>query len=287
MAISASDVKALREKTGAGMMDCKKALEETQGDAAAAEKLLKEKGLAAVEKRAGRATNEGKIFIKLDGAQGEAKKAVIAEIASETDFVARNPDFITLGAELTARALEKGYTEANEELSQMVTDLATKIRENMNLKRLSMICTEDKQALTSYLHGDGAIGVIVKMAADKAGIVDSAEIKELAFNLALHIAAFSPLYLNRDKVDQAWIKEQEEIFTTQLQQDEAMKSKPENVQKGIIQGRVNKLLKESCLMDQPYVKDEKFTVSQILAETGKKLGAVLSIADYTYFKVGA
>ena len=125
MEIKASDVKALREKTGAGMMECKKALAETNGDAAAAEKLLKEKGLAAVEKRADRATSEGRIFIKIDG-----NKAVICELTCETDFVAKNTDFIQIGNDIAATALAKGYTTVNQELSDMLLDLATKIREN-------------------------------------------------------------------------------------------------------------------------------------------------------------
>jgi elongation factor Ts len=139
--ISAADVKKLREKTGAGMMECKNALVANDGDFAKAEKELKEKGLAALEKRADRATNEGKIFIKIkDDSEGDAgSSAVLVELASETDFVARNPDFVKLGGEIAAKALEKGYSEPNEELSGMVTDLATKIRENMGLKRLRVV----------------------------------------------------------------------------------------------------------------------------------------------------
>ena len=134
MEIKATDVKALRERTGAGMMECKKALVETNGDAAAAEKLLKEKGLAAVEKRAGRATSEGRVFIKI-----QDNKAVICELTCETDFVAKNADFIQIGNDIVNTVFEKGYTEVNKELSDMLLDLATKIRENMSLRRLQVI----------------------------------------------------------------------------------------------------------------------------------------------------
>jgi hypothetical protein len=137
--ISASDVKALREKTGAGMMECKNALVETDGDFAKAEKLLKEKGLAAVEKRAGRATNEGKIFVKIKDSGIQGSTAVLVELVSETDFVARNPDFIALGGAIADKILEKSYTEPNDELNGMVSDLATKIRENMSLKRIRIV----------------------------------------------------------------------------------------------------------------------------------------------------
>jgi elongation factor Ts len=145
MAVTAEEVKQLREKTGAGMMECKNALVSTNGDMAAAEKLLKEKGLAALEKRSGRATNEGKVFTKI---KEDGSAAVVLELASETDFVARNPEFIALGETIAGLALEKGYTEPNDELSSLVTNLATKIRENMGLKRLKVLRAGDGEYLT-------------------------------------------------------------------------------------------------------------------------------------------
>jgi elongation factor Ts len=282
MDIKASDVKALREKTGAGMMECKNALVECGGDFAKAEKLLKEKGLAAVEKRADRATNEGKIFVKvLSG------NAYLVEIACETDFVARNDDFIKLGDQLIERAAAKGYTEANDELAGMVTDLATKIRENMGLKRVKVVPASDNESLTSYIHGDGKIGVVVKIRADKKEALADAGVKAFAFDIALHIAAFNPLALDRSKVDAAHIAEQEEIFRKQLQGDEKMQGKPAAVVENILKGKVNKYLSDICLLDQGFVKDEKQTVSKVLADIGKQVGAKLEIADYVYYKVGA
>jgi elongation factor Ts len=282
--ISASDVKALREKTGAGMMDCKNALVETDGDFAAAEKMLKEKGLAAVEKRADRATNEGKVFIKLSA---DGKEAALVEIASETDFVARNPEFIALGGAVADKVLEKGYTEPNDELNGMVSDLAAKIRENMGLKRVRLEKAGANEYLTSYIHGDGAIGVVVKASSDKPEVFADEEMKGFVFSLALHIAAFNPMALDRSKLDEAWIKEQEDIYRHQMEQDESMKGKPANVFDNILKGKVNKLLKDICMLDQGYVKEEKITVSQALANIGKQFGAKIEIADYVYFKVGA
>ena len=282
--VTALDVKKLREKTGAGMMECKNALVSCGGDVAAAEKALKEKGLAAVEKRAGRAANEGKIFIKINAS---GSRAVVAELATETDFVARNPEFIALGEAIADRALEKGYTAPVEELSAMVTDLASKIRENMSLKRLAVLDAGEGEYLTSYLHGDGNIGVAVKIGADKTEALAAGEVKTFAFNIALHIAAFNPFVLSRDKVDAAWLKEQEEIFRKQMEQDESVKGKPANVIDNILKGKINKFLKDICLMDQGYVKDEKLSVSQALAETGKQAGAKITINDYLYYKVGA
>jgi elongation factor Ts len=284
--ISAADVKALREKTGAGMMECKNALVETGGDFAKAEKLLKEKGLAAVEKRADRATNEGKIFIKIkEEAQGST--AVLVDLVTETDFVARNPDFITLGGAIADRVLEKGYTEPNDELNGMVSDLATKIRENMGLKRVKLLKAGANEYFTSYIHGDGAIGVVVKLGADKPDVLQKEQAKELAHNLALHVSWANPSVLDRSQIDPAFITENEGIFRKQMEQDESLKGKPANVLDGILKGKVSKFLKSICLLDQGYVKDEKLTVSQVLDATGKELGAKLSVVDYVYFKVGA
>ncbi|MDR2149548.1 MAG: translation elongation factor Ts [Spirochaetaceae bacterium] len=281
MAISASDVKQLREKTGAGPADCKKALESTKGDFAAAEKMLKEKGLAAIEKRAGRATNEGKIFIKI-----QDDTAVILELAAETDFVARNPEFTALGELVLNRALEKGYTEPNEELNHLVLDLATKIRENMGLKRLTVLKAGAGEILAQYIHGDGAIGVLVKAAADKPEVLHTEEAQAFIFTLALHVAAFNPVVLDRSKVDPALLAEQSLLFRKQIESDEVLAKKPEKVREGILKGKIDNYLKSICFLDQGYVKDEKLSVAQALSEYSKKLGTALTIVDYIYFKVG-
>ena len=284
--ISAGDVKALREKTGAGIAECKNALVETDGDFAKAEKLLKEKGLAAVEKRSGRATNEGKIFVKVKDSGASGATAVLVELVSETDFVARNPEFIVLGGTIADRVLEKGYTEPNDELNGLVSDLASKIRENMSLKRIKIVKAAAGEYLTSYIHGDGAIGVVVKFSADKADAFANDELKAFAFTMALHVAAFNPTALDQTKVDADWLKEQEGIFRKQMEQDEKMQDKPANVVDNILKGKVSKFLKDICLMDQAYVKDEKMTVAAALADAGKRFGVKLSIVDYVYFKVG-
>ena len=279
--ISAGDVKSLREKTGAGIMECKNALKETNGNFAQAEKLLKEKGLAAVEKRSGRAANEGKVFVKTSGSGA----AALVELGTETDFVARNPEFITLGEAIAQKVLDKGFSEPNDELNGMVSDLASKIRENMSLKRIRIIKAASSEYLSSYIHGDGAIGVVVKATAGKAEDFTS-EVKDFIFSVALHVAAFNPMALDQTKIDQSWLKEQEGIFRKQMEQDEALKGKPANVLENILKGKVNKFLKDICLMDQAYVKDEKMTVAQAISDAGKRFGVKLGIADYVYFRVG-
>ncbi|MDR2192909.1 MAG: translation elongation factor Ts [Treponema sp.] len=281
MAISAAEVKKLREKTGAGPMECKRALQETNGDVSAAEKLLKEKGLAAVEKRAERATNEGKIFVKI-----KDNKAVLVELASETDFVARNPEFIELGGIIADKALEQDIDAPTEELSAMVTELATKIRENMSLKRLKRVVATDNEYLTRYIHGDGNIGIVLKLAADKSAAFENAEAEDFAYSLAMHIAAFTPLVLDQTKLDPSFVKEQEEIFRKQMDADENLQSKSEQQKQGILKGKLNKYLKSICMLDQGYIKDEKITVAQALDAFGKQYDAKISIAEYVYFKVG-
>ena len=283
--VSATEVKTLREKTGAPMMECKNALMETGGDFAKAEKILKEKGLAAVEKRSHRATDAGKVTIKIIN-DDSGSKAAMVELVAETDFVARNPEFIALGQNIADRVLEKTYTEANEELNNMVMDLAAKIRENMGLKRVRYITAGKDEYLTSYIHGDGAIGIMVKFGADKPEMFNNEEVKAFTFSLALHVAAFNPIALDQSKIDAAWLKEQEEIFRKQMELDENVQSKPAQVQENILKGKVSKFLKEICLMDQSYVKDEKMTVAQALDDAAKRLGIKLNILDYVYLRVG-
>jgi elongation factor Ts len=283
MAVTAADVKKLRDATGVGPAECKKALTETDGDFDKAVKILKEKGLAAAAKRADRATNQGRVTVKVkDGA------AVLVELATETDFVARNPDFIALGETIADKILNEGYAETDERLSVMVNDLATSIRENMSLKRITKLITaSENQHLAAYVHGDGAIGVVVLVSADKPKIFDSEDAKAFVFSLAMHIAAFKPLAISSDGVDTSLIKEQTELFRKQMEQDEKLKGKPANVLDGILKGKVNKYLADICLLDQNYIKNDKITVKQALADEGKRLGAVLKIEQYINFRVGA
>jgi len=282
--ISAADVKKLREKTGAGPMECKNALVSTEGDFTKAEKLLKEKGLAALEKRASRATNAGNVIIKI---KDDGTQAVLVELSAETDFVARNPDFIKLGEEIASKALANGIKEPNEELKGLVTELATKIRENMSLKRLRLVNASPNEYIAKYIHGENEIGVLVKCESDKPEIFKTEEVKAFVFSLALHIAAFNPTAIDRSKIDQNWLKEQEGIFSAQMEKDEKLAGKPENVLKGILQGKVNKYLSEICLLEQGYVKDEKLTVAKAIEECAKKAGAKLAVNSYVYYKVGA
>jgi elongation factor Ts len=278
MEIKAADVKALRDKTGAGMMECKHALTECNGDPAAAEKLLKEKGLAAVEKRAGRATSEGLVLIK-----NTDKKAVIAELTCETDFVAKNVDFIALGDKIITTAFDKNITAVVPELSDLVLELATKVRENMTLSRLEAVTAGADEYITKYIHSDKKTGVVIKFKADKAELFANKAVQEFAYDCCLHIAAFTPIFTSSAEVDQKYIDEQTEIFKVQAKES----GKPENVQAGIVQGKIKKHLAEICFLEQAFVKDDKLSVAKKMEEVGKAAGGKLSVAKIVFYQLGA
>ena len=281
MEIKPIDVKNLRERTGAGMGDCKKALIEAEGNIEQAVKILKEKGLAAAAKRSARATKEGKIFTKIKG-----NKAVILELNCETDFVSRNEKFIALGDKLTDEIIATGAKEVTPALSTLVTEAIGVIKENMTLPRFKVLEIADNEYAAQYVHGVGNIGVIVKFKADSKALFDNAAVKAFAFDCALHVAAFAPVALSPDKISADYIKEQTEIFQAQMDQDPKMAEKPDKVKAGILQGKLNKHFAEICFLDQAFVKDDKKKVSQVMAETAKAAGGKLEIAEYVYYKLG-
>ena len=276
MEVKAADLKALRAKTGAGMLDCKNALVESKGDFAKAEKKLKELGLAAASKRSGRATNEGRIFSRID-----TGRAGLLELSCETDFVARNTDFIKMGNDILEIVVAQNLSESTDELQEMVTDAIGKIKENITLRRFVTIQQEDNDLIVDYIHGEGKIGVLVKLQGDGIAL-DNPFVKEFAFDCALHVAAYNPLYLTKDSIDPEYISEQEEIFAKQA----ASLNKPENVVAGIVKGKLNKHLSEVVMLDQAFVKDEKRKVADVLKDTAKQVEGVIEIADFKYYRIG-
>jgi len=259
------------------MLDCKKALTEAEGDFAKAEKILKEMGLAAATKRSGRATNEGRIFIRV-----ERTVAGLLEVACETDFVARNDEFIAFGTDTLKLIVDKKLTSITPELSEKVTGIVGRIKENITLRRFKIMPIEANEMVVDYLHGEGSIGVLVKVRAENPSILSDERVKGFAFDCALHIAAFNPLFLKREDVDPAYLKEQEEIFTKQTES----LNKPANVREGIVKGKINKHLSEICLLQQPFVKDDKQSVSQVMDRVVKEVGTKIEIVDYLYFRTG-
>ncbi|MFA7125060.1 MAG: translation elongation factor Ts [Sphaerochaetaceae bacterium] len=277
MEITADIVKKLRDATGAGMMDCKKALVKAEGDFAQAEKLLKEMGLAAVAKRSGRATNNGCAFVKKSAA-----KAVMLELVCETDFVARNEDFIALGNQLCQDVLDHGYTEIVPELELKVKELMATIKENMALRRFHVFDVPSNGYVSHYIHGEGTMGTVVVLQAEDPSVFKNEQVVAFANDLALHVAAFNPLYLSSKHVDEAYLKEQTEIFTAQT----LSLGKPEKVVAGIVQGKMNKHLSEVCFLQQPFVKDDSQSVEKVMQALSKEVGSNLSIGSYLCYKVG-
>lgn len=276
MEIKASDIKALRDSTGAGLMDCKKALIECNGDIKEASKYLLEKGLAAMAKRADRTTAEGRIFLKQDG-----NKIAMVELTCETDFVAKADDFIALGEKLVSLTLEKGLTEVTDEHTALLNEVAIKIRENMAVRKIAYVEIPNDCVASTYVHHNFKIGSIVVI----KGSTDD-KIKDFAHICCLHLASKTPSYITQEEVPQTYIDEQSEIFKAQMAQDEKMASKPDNVKEGILKGKINKHLAEICFMDQMYLDDEKKSVATVLAEMGKSVGATLSFEKVILFNLG-
>ncbi len=278
MGISAADVKSLRDKTGAGMMDCKKALTESGGDFEKAEKVLKEMGLATAAKRSGRATNEGRIFTQVT-----ESRAGILELASETDFVARNEDFFKTGGKMVETLVAKNIQEENDELKEMVKDAISVIKENISIKRFQTLEIGGNELVKDYTHNAGQIGVLVKISADKPEILQAEEVQQFAFDCALHAAAFNPPYLNRDQVEETYTKDQEDLFRKQALE----LGKPEKVVDGIVKGKLNKHMEQICFVEQPFVKDDKISVKKAADQAAQAAGGgKIELVDFVYYKVG-
>ena len=291
-AITAALVKELREMTGAGMMDCKKALAATDGDMDKAVDFLREKGLAGAQKKAGRIAAEGLSYTYLSD---DAKEGVVVEVNAETDFVAKNEKFRNFVDEVAKQAIASVNTEIEKFLeetwkldetltvAQKLSSMISIIGENMHIRRFVKV-TEKEGFVESYVHGGGRIGVLLDVATD----VDNAEIHEMAKNICMQIAALKPLYTTRDEVDADYIAREKEILLAQIKNDPKEGSKPEKVIEGMINGRINKELKEIVLLDQVYVKaeDGKQTVAQYINQVAKANGANVSLKGFVRFETG-
>ena len=289
--ITAAMVKDLRELTGAGMMDCKKALGETDGDMDAAVEYLRKNGQAKAEKKAGRIAAEGlcKVVLKDD------RTAAVVEVNSETDFVAKNEVFQSFvaavadqsvdssAADMDAFMAEKWNQDNSITVKEALVAQIAKIGENLNIRRFEKVVA-DNGCVVSYTHGGGRIGVIVEAETD---VVNDA-IKEAMTNVAMQIAALSPKYVSTDDVSEEYKAHEKEILMAQIANDPKMAGKPEKVIEGAVVGRLNKELKEVCLLEQPYVKaeDGKQTVAQYLAQVAKENGAKLSVKKFVRFETG-
>lgn len=274
MAITASMVKELREKTGAGMMDCKKALTETNGDMEKAIDYLREKGIASAAKKADRVAAEGLAYVKAEG-----NKAVIVEVNSETDFVAKNENFQNLVANLANHilsetpktldeALAQKYQGSDQTVEEFIKSSIATIGENITLRRFEVVEKADNAVFGTYLHMGGRIGVLT--------VLEGTNDEELAKDIAMHVAAINPSYVSRDEVSPEEVQREREILTQQALNE----GKPENIVAKMVEGRLGKYFEQVCLLDQPFVKDGDQKVGKYVASKGA------SVKTFVRYEVG-
>lgn len=287
MAITAQMVKELREKTGAGMMDCKKALTKVDGDMDAAITFLREKGLAAAAKKAGRVAAEGLI-----AAFAKDNVAALVEVNCETDFVAKNDEFKTLVSDLAEQIVgfgandvdalngQKFFKDDSKTVAELVTAKISTIGENISVRRFARLDTGS--AYGTYIHGGGTIGVVVELKLEDASKAGEAAVQTLAKDLAMHVAAASPEFLKRDQADEKAIEAEKAIYRQQALDS----GKPEKIVDNIVNGRINKWFAQVCLTEQAFVKDPDVKVSKLVENIGKEVGTGIELASYTRYKVG-
>ena len=287
MAITAGMVKELREMTGAGMMDCKKALTETNGDMDAAVEFLRKNGQAKAEKKAGRIAAEGivKTVVKDD------KVAAIVEVNSETDFVAKNDEFQGFVdavvnqivdsevADMDAFMAAPWAADTSKTVKDALVEKIAVIGENLNIRRFEKVSAENG-CVVSYIHGGGRIGVLVVADTD----VVNDEIKTCLKNVAMQVAAMSPKYVSRDEVSQEYMDHEKEILLAQAKKENP--EKPDNIIEKMIIGRLNKEMKEICLLDQVYVQDSDLTVAKYVDKVAKENGANMTVKKFVRFETG-
>lgn len=285
MAFTAKDVAALREKTGCGMMDCKKALTESGGDVEKAIEFLREKGLAAAAKKSGRIAAEGIVYAVVDN---DKKVGVLLEVNSETDFVSKNAAFQAFVADVARIVVDAAPADVEALLNckaeggtvaDLLRDKILTIGENLIIRRFVRVEGE----CVSYIHGGGRIGVLVEFESDVAG---SDKFEEMGKDVAMQIAALNPMYLDSASVPQSEIDKEREILMTQIQNDPKNAKKPENIIQKMVDGRIGKFYENNCLMNQAFVKDGNVTVEKYVASVAAELGGSITVKGFTRFEKG-
>ena len=289
MAFTAKDVQALREKTGAGMMDCKKALVEADGDMDKAVDVLRERGLALATKKAGRIAAEGVVLAYNDE---EKNIGVLVEVNSETDFVAKNEKFQNLVLDVAKTIVDENPADVDALLTTKLAGSADTVQEafqnavlsigeNMKIRRF----IRHEGVVATYIHGGGSVGVMVTFdGADDACKADA--FRAMGKDVAMQVAAMNPQYLEGDVVPADVIEHEKGIMIAQIKEDPKMASKPEKVIEGIISGKINKFFKEVCLLDQAFVKDDSVNVRTYVANTAKELGSAFTVSGFYRYAKG-
>lgn len=289
MAFGTQEIKQLREMTGAGMMDCKKALTETNGDIEAAATYLREKGIAKAQKKSGRIAAEGLVQVKMRGNDA----ASLVEVNSETDFVAKNDEFVQFVDELAQLALEREAKSAEElkeadfggkTAQEALNEKIAKIGENMTLRRADYVTGD---AVFSYVHGNGRIASVVALESN----AEASELEQLGKDISMQVASMNPKYISTDDVDQDYIASEKEVLLNQaLNENKELeaqgKAKPVEIVEKMVMGRLNKELKEVCLLEQPFIKDSAITVGKLVDEKAKELGKDIKVSQIVRYEVG-
>lgn len=277
MAITTSMIKELRDATSMGINDCKKALEQTDGDFDAAVKILREKGAAVATKRASKEANEGMIAANVTD---DAQSGALIEVNCETDFVTRNEAFQEFVEELRLDALNHESEKMAEGVKDKVEAVMASIGEKIQFRRNVKWTVEGTGAITSYIHMGGKVGVLVEVGCEKAESISSPVFQELSKDLTLHVAAAAPQYLTRDEVPAELLEEEMDIARKQLE------GKPENIMENILKGKANKFYSQICFVEQGFVKEDKTSISELVAEKGKELGDTLTVKRYVRYQLG-
>lgn len=281
MNITASMVKDLREKTGAGMMDCKKALAECEADLEKAIDWLRQKGLSKAAKRADRATSEG---VVADWISEDGKSAVMVEVKCETDFVARGDKFKEFAAAVVKKIADTRPATLEEAgLQDMLNETIAATGENVTLGKFARVDVEGPGLVGTYVHSNGKIAVMVEVKCDSDAVAASDTVKELARNVAMQIAAANPLALDSSCLDPALMEREREVYRQKAREE----GKPENIIDKIAEGAVKKYCKEVCLLEQPYIRDDKLCVADLLQAAGKTAGGKISLGKFIRLQLGA
>lgn len=282
--VSVAEIKDLMKATGVGMMDCKKALEEAEGDTEKAVLILREKGLATQAKKSGRVAAEGIVTSVVEGNVG-----AVVEVNIETDFAANNDEFKAFVAAVAKTVIEKNPADldalkaetisgGDKSVEETLQDLFIKIRENMVIRRFQRF----EGVLVPYVHGGGSIGVMVKLDTD----LPADKVFEVGKDCALQVAAMNPAYLNKESVPASALEEEKKIMLAQMADDPKMANKPEQVKVKIVEGKIGKYYSENCLLEQAFVKDDKVSVGKHVDAVAKELGGSIKVVDYVRFERG-
>lgn len=292
MAITTAMIKELREATGAGILDSKKALEANDGNFEKAVEFLREKGLAKAARKASREANDGLVTAKISD---DGKRASLLEVNCETDFVARTDDFVSLVEALAQQTFDNPDIDSVDALTaasyagnpaqtvaDAVQEAVSKLGENIVIRRLDQYALAGEGVIESYIHSNNRVGVLIELGTEGA-VADRAGLQELAHDLTLHVAAVNPSYISAEDVPADLVENERRVYMAQLADD----SKPENIKARIVDGRIKKFYSEVCLLEQPFVKDDKLSVQKLLQQSGKQLSTAMTVRRFTRFEIGA